>query len=105
MIYIAGPITANNEFSIEANVKFATDIYFKLIKAGVDAICPHLGATHPIAFEIGYERWMEYDFVLIDLCSHVFMLPRWETSKGACREHEYAKKTGKIILYQMAELE
>lgn len=82
----------------------ATDVFFFLIAEGVNAFCPHLNSAFPKAADIGYERWMAYDFALIDLASHVLMLPRWRGSRGAWREHAYALQRGKPIVYSSAEL-
>lgn len=105
MVYMAGPITARDGFTVEQNVKASVDIYIRLVRAGVIAFCPHLSAAFPEALdEVDYEVWMAYDFAIIDRATHVLMLPRWETSAGARREHEYARLLGKTIIYNYEEL-
>ena len=91
-------------YTQEQNIAEAIDVFFTLIKADIHAFCPHLTALAPQAFTISYEQWLSYDFAIIDLCSHVLMLPRWQTSRGACREKEYAHKIGKHVVFSVTEL-
>lgn len=98
-LYLSGPITAKNGFSVEENVGSALKVYLDCLKRNLPAFCPHLSGIFPSAHqEIAYETWMRYDFAVIDRCTHVVLLPRWEMSAGALREREYAAKNGKTIL-------
>lgn len=103
LVYLSGPISAAHGWTVEENAAAAIDVYYDLIKDGINAICPHLSCSAR-TFEISYERWIEYDFALIDVCTHVLMLPRWETSKGACRERDYALSINKMVLYDIQEV-
>lgn len=94
-VYISGPITARDEFTIEENVAQAVKVFCRLLRLGVPAFCPHLSASFPSAWlDVPYETWLAYDLAVIDRCSHVLMLPRWETSDGAIREHAHAVARG-----------
>lgn len=104
MIYMVGPITATAERTVEQNVASAVAIYLRLIDAGVCAFCPHLSALVPEAFDIHYEKWLKYDFEIIRRADAVLMLPHWETSSGAKREHEYAKELNKQIFYHVDDV-
>lgn len=104
VVYLAGPLTAKDGYTVEQNTTVALDIYRQFVCDGITAICPHLSALVPGAFDMPYECWMEHDFNLIDLCSHILMLPRWETSSGACREKNYAERLNKVILYSVEEV-
>ena len=104
IVYLAGPITAKDGYTVEQNVESAVAIYFQLIRAGIPAFCPQLGATMSAVFDVPYAEWMCYDFKIIDACSHILMLPRWKTSHGANLEHVYATQQGKIICYDVKEL-
>lgn len=101
MIYMAGPITATAERTVEQNVASAVAIYLRLIDAGVCAFCPHLSELVPEAFDIHYEKWLKYDFEIIRRADAVLMLPNWEMSKGACREYIHAKELNKQIFYDV----
>lgn len=104
IVYIAGPLSAKDGVSVETNVAAAFEVFFRLIKRGINAFCPHLVALHPKAWEIDYERWLEYDLVMLERCTHVLMLPRYETSQGAVFERNYAMSQNKIIVYDEESL-
>lgn len=103
-VYLSGPITAKHGRSVEQNVADAAEFYWKLLRAGIPAFCPHLSGLFPTAFSIDYETWIAYDFAIIDRCTHVLMLPRWETSDGAKRERDYATERGIPVAHTDAEL-
>ena len=105
LVYLSGPITAAHGYSVEQNVASAVAVYFDCIRRGIPAFAPQMGAAFPEAFDIGYEQWMAYDFAVIDRCTHMLMLPRWETSPGAVREKDYAFLKGIQAFYQLDELE
>lgn len=104
-VYLSGPITAKHGRTVEQNVADAVAAYLDCMRAGVPAFCPHLSGAFPSAFEIDYETWIDYDLAVIDRCTHVVMLPRWETSSGAVREKAYAESIGKPVVFSPAELE
>lgn len=105
-VYLSGPITAKHGYSIEENVAAAVRVYLDCLKAGIPTFCPHLSAAFPSAHaDVPYEAWMDYDFAVIDRCTHVLMLPRWAASAGAVREMEYAKAKGIPAFFSLAELQ
>src|SRR6185295_16976272 len=91
-VYLSGPITARDGRSVEDNVASALAVYWACMRAGIPSFCPQLSGGYPSAFTIEYETWIEYDFAVIDRCTHLLMLPLWETSAGACREVAHAKR-------------
>ena len=60
---------------------------------------------HPIRNVSGLENTVHFkdiiraDLAIIERVDAIFMAPGWEQSKGARREHAYAKKIGKPIMY------
>lgn len=104
-VYLSGPITAKNGRTVEQNVADAVAVYLDCLRRGVPAFCPHLSGAFPSAFEIDYETWIDYDFAIIDRCTHVVMLPRYEESSGALRERAYAESIGKPVVYSIGELD
>lgn len=104
-LYLSGPITAKHGRSIEENVARAVDVYLRCLHLGLPAFCPHLSAIFPSAhLSVAYQVWMEYDFAVIDRCTHVVTLPHWEQSTGAVQEVEYARRW-KIPVIPHTELE
>jgi hypothetical protein len=103
-VYIAGPITAKSGFTVEESVASAVKEYFELIRLGIPAFCPHLNAAFPSAFEIPWERWLEYDHFIIKRCTHLLLLPRWRESKGAMEERVYADALNLRVCESIPEL-
>ncbi|WP_050608243.1 DUF4406 domain-containing protein [Clostridium niameyense] len=89
-IYIAGKITGLKDYK-----KIFKDAECKLKKEGNICMNPSI---LPEGFP--YEAYMPICTAMIDQCDSVYMLNNWEDSKGARVELEYAKVTGKKILYQ-----
>ena len=91
LVYISGPMTAKDGYSIELNVVEGLEIYLQLLQAGIPAFCPHLSGAFPSAWSaLSHEDWIAYDYAIIDRCTHMLMMDRWESSKGATLEHDYA---------------
>lgn len=91
-IYLSGPITNVLDF-----------------KEKFDKAEKHLKETYPNAEIINptmvvlpesckHEDYMRIDFMLLDLCSAIYLLSGWEWSKGACMEYGYAVAKDMIIL-------
>jgi hypothetical protein len=105
LVYISGPMTARDGFTIEENVAAGLRVFLELLDAGIPAYCPHLSGAFPSAWSaIAWERWLAYDYAIIDRCTHVLMLPRWESSTGARAEREYATRRALPIAYSMPAL-
>lgn len=112
-VYLAGPISASalltggatESFTVEQNIAAALAVFLDLTRRGVPSFCPHLGAAFPSCHGVEYETWMQYDFAVLDRCTHVLMLPRWRDSSGARREYAYAKGKGIRVFESVAALE
>jgi hypothetical protein len=105
LVYLAGPITAKDGVSVEQNVASALAVYFDCVRRGIPAFCPQLTAAFPSAFAIDYETWMAYDFAVLDRCTHLLLLPRWDTSAGAQREMVRAAERKLPIFTDLDSLE
>ena len=104
-VYLSGPITARDGHSVEQNVADALTVFLACLRLGLPAFCPHLSGAFPSAHaDVPYNVWMAYDFAVIDRCTHLLMLPRWDTSRGAIREREYATRRGLPVADSLAEL-
>lgn len=89
-IYIAGKINGLKNYKDHFNKAEK-----KLSKDGHLCMNP---STLPEGFP--YESYMPICIAMIDQCDSIYMLNNWEDSRGARVELEYAKVTGKKILYQ-----
>jgi hypothetical protein len=104
-VYISGPMTAKHGHTVEENVAAGVRVYLDCLKRGIPAFSPHLGGAFPSAWtDVSWETWLEYDLAVIDRCTHVLMMPRWQESAGAIKEHDYAQSIGCPIAYSMSEL-
>lgn len=90
LVYISGPMTAKDGRSIEQNVADGIAVYLELLKIGIPAFSPHLSGLSPSSWTaLTHAEWIAYDCAILDRCTHILMMPRWETSTGACMELEY----------------
>lgn len=106
LVYLSGPLTAKNGFTIEENVAAGVRVFLECIKKGIPAFCPHLCGAFPSAWaDVPWDRWLAYDLAVIDRCTHMLMLPRWETSVGAVKEQDYARSIGRPILLSLDDIE
>lgn len=104
-VYISGPMTAKHGFSVEENVAAGLRVFLECLKRGIPAFCPHLSGAFPSAWaDVPWDQWLEYDLAVIDRCTHVVMLPRWETSAGAVKERDYAVQLGIPVMLSLDEV-
>jgi hypothetical protein len=104
-VYISGPMTAKDGHSIEENVAAGVRVYLDSLARGIPAFCPHLSGAFPSAWTaMSWDAWLAYDFAIIDRCTHVLLMPRWESSAGAVKELAYAESILKPIIYSLDEL-
>lgn len=105
-VYISGPMSAKNGFLVEENVAAGLRAFLDCLQRGIPAFCPHLSGAFPSSWSaVNWEAWLEYDLAVIDRCTHVLMLPRWETSAGAVKERAYAEQIGKPIVNSIDDVQ
>lgn len=104
-VYIAGPMTPKDGYIAEENVLEGLRTHIELINLGVPNFCPHLSGGFPSSWTmVSWKKWLEFDIAIIARCTHMLMLPRWESSKGATEEREYALHRGIPVVYSIEEL-
>jgi len=97
-IYIAGKITNNPNYYIEflkSEVTLKTEYPNAVVLNPADTVARICGLEH--------HEYLHICFAMIDVCDTVAFLPNWKESKGAVKEHEYAQKMGKKIIYLKGE--
>ena len=101
LVYLAGPITPKNGYTMQQNAEAALEVYLRLLKLGIPCFLPHLNCFIPNLETCGveYKTWTEYDFAVMWKCSHILMLPRWRDSAGAIAERNYAIEHGMDVYY------
>lgn len=104
-VYLSGPMTARDGFLMEENVAAGLRVHLDLLRQGIPNFCPQLSGAFPSAWaDVPWEHWLDFDKAVIDRCTHVLMLPRWESSKGALVEKAYAESIGVPVLFGVADL-
>lgn len=105
LVYISGPMTANDGRTMEQNTADGVAVYLDLLKRGIPAFSPHLSGAFPSAWTaLDHSSWIAYDLAIIDRCTHLLMMDRWKTSKGAWLEFEYAMDRRTPIAFSVDEL-
>ena len=93
IIYLAGPLTDEDETIQLNNIRFACDVAAELRGAGMIVISPHeMGYHHPDSLD--YEAWMDHGLQILSRCDEVMLLPGWEYSAGTQREISFAGAYG-----------
>lgn len=106
LIYISGPITPRDGFSVEQNVANSLPIFFECLRRGWPAFLPHTHGSFPTAHMVmNHTEWLEYDMMIINRCTHMLMLPRWERSEGSIIERNHALEIGLLVCDSMEMLE
>lgn len=91
MIYIAGPLTHVDPDVQADNIHRAARAYLTLVDAGIPAICPHLSAYIPGAFDLPYGKWIEAGCAQLHAAKAIWLLPGWEHSRGTLVEYHVAR--------------
>ena len=112
-IYIAGRITGDPNYKAKFKSAEATVKDWRFFELNGQKAALHLGrfgfeAVNPAEFtllgrDLTHYFWavaMTVCFCKLLGCSYVYMLKDWKDSRGARKEHKWAKFFGKEIIYQ-----
>jgi nucleoside 2-deoxyribosyltransferase len=107
LVYVAGPLSADTEYQKTLNVRFAERVAQELWRMDFSVICPHKNTEHfdGCVMKEDWEVWLRGDLKQISRCDGVVMLPKWEKSKGAVVEHDFAKERGIPVFYWQTDKE
>jgi len=103
--YISGPITAPTISKHYDNLQSGREAAIRYWKLGYAVICPHMNTAFMdgIFGENYDDNWIGFlqgDMEFIRVADVVIMLPGWQESRGAKKEHEKAMKLSKEIIYE-----
>ena len=91
-VYVSGKISGLDPVEAKKNFIKAE---LRLKHQGHEVMRP---TCLPLGFS--HKDYMHICYAMIDVCDAVYFLNDWKMSKGARMEHQYAKKTHKVIYYQ-----
>jgi hypothetical protein len=104
LVYLSGPITGSDHGTVQEHAIAGLEALLACTRLGIPAICPQLTGAFPAAWAVSWEQWMAVDLALVEHCTHVLMLPGWETSRGARQERTYALRIGTPVVYDLEAL-
>lgn len=87
VVFISGPYRGD----IDRNIAIARDHAERLWKKGYAVFCPHLNSAHMDGI-CPDQAFLDGDLEILHRCDYIYVLPGWETSEGAKKEAEEAKK-------------
>lgn len=101
-IYIAHPLRGErrNTAEVERNVSRVTEICRHVAEEHPDVLI--LSPIHAFGFvsPMGPQDWvMRQCFALLDAADELWVFGNWTTSEGCRKEIEWAKKTGKPVVF------
>lgn len=91
-IYIAGPMSDCDNYNFESfewAAKHLRDI-------GYEPVSP--AEVHGIKDDWEWEDYLKADLALLIDCDAIVMLAGWEESRGACLEHDTARRLGLSVM-------
>jgi hypothetical protein len=90
LVYIAGPYRGN----VGANV-IRAQFYAQLVgEKGVGFICPHSNRRPHDNAGFSEEYWLQTTREIMRRCDALFVVPRWESSRGTRGEIAEAERLG-----------
>ena len=92
-IYISGAITGTTDYM--ERFKAAEE---KLWQQGYEVVNP-AAVNSMLPESTDYEEYMQMSFLMMDMCTHIYMMPGWQKSRGANREYGYALGKGMEVVF------
>ena len=107
VIYVSGPYTSSVAEEIDQNIHEALMTARNIWNMGFVGLCPHANTYHfeRYAPELTWEDYIKRDLELLRRCDGIFMMPKWEMSRGAIREKEYAEDLGLPVFFEYFDIE
>lgn len=103
VFYISGPYRGSSESDVLNNIAAAREEGLFIIQKGGSFIAPHLNTAF-MGGVVPDENFLQMDLYLLARCDVVFAIERWQNSKGARAEVEFAQKLGIPVVYTRLEV-
>lgn len=107
LVYIAGPISADNVWEREKNIRRAEELCIDVFRAGAMFICPHTMGRFFGETLFEYEKILEADLEVVKRCDAILVVTEtegWQTSAGTQGEIDFARKIGIPVFFNMIRL-
>lgn len=95
VVYVSGPITADNAWLKELNIRYAEEVGLSLGDSpfNTSPIVPHT-ACRFFGGTRDRDVFMEIDIAQLSRCDAMVLCPGWENSEGCKSELAYAQEKG-----------
>jgi hypothetical protein len=103
VIFMAAKYSEPYPYLVSRNVERARVYSQEVARLGALGLTPPVIGAHFEGIQ-NYEWWAEAYIQLLRRCDAVFMVPHWEHSPGARKEHEEADRLGIPVFYHLSEL-
>ena len=97
-VYLSGKMTGLEESEYKENFRNA-EMFYRACGYEVVNPCNLSEIVLKKKPDANYEDFMREDFKAISGCTHIAMLEGWESSPGARKEKEEAKRLGLATMY------
>lgn len=105
LVYVSGAFTARSQELIQRNIDHAVEMGHVIRRVGATPLVPHIAVVPPkVDGEEGWGIAMQDCLKMMAVCDGVYMLPNYETSRGAKVELAMATEWGLPVFYSMREL-
>jgi len=98
LVYVAGPYSARWWWQKLWNVWQAWRVARDVWQHGHMAHCTYIETVF-LDNVMSHDEWLTRDLVILTRCDAMIMCPRWRTSKGAVKEHNFAVERNMPIFY------
>lgn len=95
LVYVAGAMSHRTKAGWWANIERGKAVALRLMLLGFAVDCPHLSAhyeTVPGYEGMDWTTWLSRDTTILRRCDAMFLVPGWESSKGANKELAVARR-------------
>jgi hypothetical protein len=107
IVYVSGPITAEEPYQREDNIQKARMIARRLWSEGYTVICPQMNTAFMDGIPgMDHKDWLRGDIQILERAIDIAVfIPGWEDSKGCEEELQFCHAIGLPTFYITRDLE